>query len=233
MFWLALNMGLVGSLHCIGMCGPLSILGLSGKTHSSKFGILADTMLYQLGRTLSYSMLGFIFGIIGTSFAIAGMQKVVSIVFGLALVILAVTASNWLNKLEGLSFLRRWNNFILNSLHHYLSKMGGKNIAVVGMLNGLIPCGLVYFALATSMALDKISDSILFMFVFGLGTMPLMAAVTWFGLGFRQKIKFSYQKLLPILAFSTGLILLWRGFEIKVPENLALLLSMQHPEMCH
>lgn len=233
MFWLALNMGLVGSLHCIGMCGPLSILGLSGKKNSSRVGILADTIFYQLGRTLSYSMLGLIFGIIGSSFAIAGMQKIVSIFFGLALVILAVTASNWLNKLEGLAFLRRWNNFIMNSLHHYLSKMGGKNIGVVGILNGLIPCGLVYFALATSMALDKISDSILFMFVFGLGTIPLMAAVTWFGLGFRQKIKFSYQKLLPILAFSTGLILLWRGFEIKVPENLALLLSMQNPEMCH
>ena len=233
MIWLALNMGLIGSLHCIGMCGPLSILGVSGRNHSSKIGILADTIIYQLGRIASYAFLGLIFGLIGSSFAVVGMQKIVSIVFGVAMVILAITASNWLNKLERFTFLRRWNTLVMDVMQHYLGKMGGRNVGVIGLLNGLIPCGLVYFAFATSMAQDNVGESILFMTIFGLGTTPLMVAMTWFGLGWRQKIKFSYQKLLPILAFSTGLILLWRGFEIKVPENLTLLLSMKDPVMCH
>lgn len=233
MVWIALNMGILGSLHCIGMCGPLSMMSLASRKNPGKLYLFSNALIYQLGRTMSYMMLGLVIGLIGTTFAIAGVQKLLSVLLGVFLIFIALSVSKWFSRLEQLTFFKEWNAYIMSLLGKYMAATQDKSIAVLGLLNGLIPCGLVYFALATAVAMPSIQDSIIFMMFFGLGTTPLMLAFSIFGNGLRLKFKLSYAKLLPIIAIFTGAILIWRGLELQVPENLQLLLSMKHPQMCH
>lgn len=233
MFWLALNMGILGSLHCIGMCGPLSLMHIAGKKNSSNFSLYTHALSYQMGRSLSYAMLGLIFGLVGSAFAWVGLQKVISVSLGIALILLAIFSSARLAKIESLGVFKTWNRWLMGLMQKYGGQWGNKNSWIAGSINGLVPCGLVYFALASSMATENALEGAIFMWIFGMGTLPAMAAFTILGNRLRNKIKLSYQYILPVLAICSGVILIWRGLEINVPENLSLLLSMKDPEMCH
>lgn len=210
--WSALAIGFLGSFHCIGMCGPIA-LALPGK--SAPTGMLIfGRLLYNLGRVVTYSILGIIFGFIGQSIALAGFQQSVSIILGAAIVI---------GALSQFSFLASWKKKIgLGKLFNRLEKVmlsqfkkGGTNtLFTIGLLNGLLPCGFVYVGLAGSVTTGSIIEGSLFMALFGLGTLPAMMAMSlapgFISLNWRQRIN----NIIPYLAAAFGIYLIYRGIVI-------------------
>ncbi|RLD26344.1 MAG: sulfite exporter TauE/SafE family protein [Bacteroidetes bacterium] len=209
-----LTIGLVGSLHCIGMCGPIALaLPLKGKSNLHRvFGLL----LYNFGRIITYGLFGTLFGIMGKSFHLAGIQRQVSVFLGVLIIVglLVPYILKKQNKLTGLWYKIFGN---LYSEMSVLLKNGSLwSLFVIGFLNGFLPCGLVYLAIAGAIAQPEIIDGTLFMVMFGLGTMPAMFAVGWaskyISLGLRNAVK----RATPYLVGFFGLLLIFRGLNLGV-----------------
>ena len=209
-----LTIGLVGSLHCIGMCGPIALaLPLKGKGNLQRaLGLL----LYNSGRILTYALFGTLFGLLGKSFHLAGLQRQVSVFLG-AMIIIGLLVPYILkkqNKLTGLWYKIFGN---LYSEMSVLLKNGSFwSLFVIGFLNGFLPCGLVYLAIAGAIAQPEIIDGTIFMVMFGLGTIPAMFAVGWaskyISLGLRNAVK----RATPYLVGFFGLLLIFRGLNLGV-----------------
>ncbi len=223
--WTALLLGLAGSLHCAGMCGPLAIAlpGLGAAGWRFALGRLA----YNLGRIATYSVLGIVFGLLGRTLLLAGVQRWVSI--GLGLVLLAGLLSSrqlgvWRPVLALVGFLRDGMGGLLR--RHSLLSMAG-----LGLLNGLLPCGMVYVAGAGAVMAGGLLSSVEYMVVFGLGTLPLMLALSLSGrlvpLGFRLQLR----KAIPASVFLLATLLLLRGLGLGIPY-VSPDLSTPHPSCC-
>ena len=209
---LAFFTGLFGSLHCVGMCGPLA-LGVPSK--SSSFGlILFDKLSYNIGRIVSYSFLGLIIGFIGNQLWLAGMQQGLSIISGVLIVLAALSR---LSKIylphfkTSLGFLK-----IFNKLFSYALKEKAAHF-YIGILNGFLPCGFVYLALAGALQAESIFGSVAFMFWFGLGTVPLML-LAMLGSGFLQPaFRRKLNKAVPVFMLLMGLWFVARGMNLDIP----------------
>lgn len=218
--WLGgLALGFFGSLHCVGMCGPL-VLALPGKSARwRKFFTLR--LLYNAGRILSYSWIGFLVGFFGSQLSLAGWQTQLSLIAGVLLLLLSLGQlfgkSIPLSNLPG-RFLGR---FLGDSL--YKATPGGQ--LLTGILNGFLPCGMVYLALAGALYLQNPLDSAVFMAAFGLGTLPAMLAVALVGRQLLGKWRLFFTRLSPVLGLAFGLLLLLRGLSLDIPY-----LSPQLPE---
>lgn len=205
----ALLLGLLGSLHCVGMCGPLAI-AIASK------GIAPGRLVYNAGRILTYMLLGLVFGLAGGAARLAGMQQGLSIAAGIFILLWAV-----------LPFLR--NRFESSRIVTALSSSVGKLITPllrrnallsqfgVGVLNGLLPCGFVYVALAAALAQPSIPASVGFMGVFGLGTFPAMFLVTFAPALFGRSSRTSLRRLVPVGTALVALLLILRGLSLGVP----------------
>jgi len=219
----ALLLGLAGSLHCVGMCGPL-LLALPLDA-AGKWQVLRQMLVYHSGRILTYAALGVLFGLLGKGLAVVGFQKILSIgagVFMLGMAFMAWRFERLVTALPGFgAFTQRVKSGIGAQLRH---NPNGSMFSI-GLLNGLLPCGMVYAALAGAIATIGGPEGGLFMAVFGLGTLPLLLMVSMLGRPFsvsiRKKIKFAQ----PILLGVVGLLLLQRGlnldlslFESAVPK---------------
>lgn len=219
----ALLLGLAGSLHCVGMCGPL-LLALP-LTASDRLAAVRQMLIYHAGRILMYAALGLLLGLLGKGLMLAGFQKILSIgaaivMFGMAF---ASVRMEWLiGALPGFGqFTRR----VQQAIGQRLRDGSVSGTFSVGMLNGLLPCGMVYAALAGAISTAEGANGSLFMVAFGLGTLPLLLGAHWLGSQFRQSVRFRLKKLQPILLVLVGLLLLQRGlhldlslFESAVPK---------------
>ncbi len=142
MLWTALVLGFLGSFHCIGMCGPIA-LAVGGKSGQP---FLWNKIIYNLGRSLTYSLLGLVIGSIGFSLSLAGVQQGVSIAMGLMVVLLSVSykkADKFLT-IPAFSGIVVW---IKSRLTKYLRNGSKLAFFSTGLVNGLLPCGMVYMAL--------------------------------------------------------------------------------------
>ena len=210
----AFTIGLLGSFHCVGMCGPLALsLPLNSDSFWSKF---SGSLLYNAGRIVTYSVFGLVFGAIGKSVALFGYQQWLSVLLGVLIIFFIILPKRIavFNK----------NNVVLHFMEKLRASLGQlffkKNYASlfsIGLLNGLLPCGLVYMAAAGAVATGDIVNSILFMFFFGLGTLPMMWSVAFFGnyvsLGIRQKIRKAYPYMMMLMAC----LLILRGMGLGIP----------------
>lgn len=229
MIWIALSLGFFGSLHCIGMCGPLAIMACQNQEsapHKSAF-------LYNAGRLLTYTTLGLLFGLIGQLLFIASIQKFVAILSGLILIAAFLMSVNIDTKIGQSAPGKFINKNIQRLFSFYTSRPGGKSVFIFGLLNGLLPCGLVYLALAGALASETISGAMLFMLFFGLGTVPSMVGLlSGFGLlkgGMRRKVT----RILPMVSFVFGLFLIYRGVFVDMPLELDFWQAMKNPVLCH
>jgi len=215
-FEIGFLMGLLGSVHCIGMCGPLVLaLPMAQKTSLEKWGVL---FLYHFGKISSYSLLGVLFGLFGSQLPLFGVQENISIFIG-ALMLIYVGYVFMLKPKRKLGFLQ------FDLLYSSITKQLGilfkhKNklaFYLIGFLNGLLPCGMVYLALTSALAIQNIFYGGWLMAFFGLGTMPALIIVAlggqFFGIKFRQQI----QNLLPVFIFSMGVLLILRGLNLGIP----------------
>jgi sulfite exporter TauE/SafE len=153
--YLAFFMGLLGSIHCAVMCGPLLLAVQAGQQITWKTTI--NKLLYQSGRILTYGLLGLLLGLIGNVASIQGWQQGFSLVtgiilFGIGLFYMFGKSSSKLASIQTKAiqpfarFMSKW-----------LYRPGGSFVA--GILNGILPCGMVYMALASAVNADSLSNS--------------------------------------------------------------------------
>jgi uncharacterized protein len=211
----AFTMGLLGSFHCVGMCGPLALsLPLNSNSGWSKF---SGALLYNTGRIVTYSMFGLVFGAIGKSVALFGYQQWLSIILGVLILVFIILPKR-VASMNSRNFVTAFFERIRSSLGQLFFKKSQSSLFAIGLLNGLLPCGLVYMAAAGAVATGDIPRSVLFMFFFGLGTLPIMWSIAFFGnyvsIGIRQKIR----KLYPYMMTLMACLLILRGMGLGIPN---------------
>lgn len=209
---IAFFIGLFGSVHCIGMCGPLAFA--IPVNHSGFWLLLWDKLVYNLGRTISYATLGLITGLIGKQLWLSGLQQGVSIISGI-LILLAAGSRLWKLKIRKESsgdwLLKPFNAMLTYALQHRAGHL------VIGLLNGFLPCGFVYLALIGAVNTSSVGASVQYMIWFGLGTLPLMLAVT-VGSGFiNQGIRRKMNRMVPYFMLCLGAWFLLRGLALDIP----------------
>jgi len=201
----ALLMGLTGSLHCIWMCGPLVI----GAT-STQPAVLINKTLYNGGRIFTYSILGALAGTAGLMVNLAGWSKVLSITLGVGLIVLAFAGITQF-AVPGFSQLLKTIHTRLKHLFGiFLNQRTKSGMVLMGMLNGLLPCGLTYIALAYTLTLDPVSG-FLFMMIFGIATLPAMLGLTALLHGRLSMLRVDVKKVTVSVMIISGILLLTRA----------------------
>ena len=207
----AFLLGLAGSLHCAGMCGPLA-LALPGSGNSAS-SFVFGRVAYNLGRIVTYSLLGAVFGLIGRTFLLAGFQRWLSIGLGLAL-LLGLFGSRKLGLWAPVTFLVER---LKRRMSFWLRRRSLVSLGVLGLFNGLLPCGLVYVAGAGAAATGGVFAGIKYMAVFGAGTVPMLLAISLFGKLIPVAIRLQWRKAIPLSVFLLALLLIMRGMSLGIP----------------
>jgi len=211
----ALVLGLMGSFHCAGMCGPIAIaLPLHGNTIPQK--ILGGT-LYNIGRTITYGIMGAIFGLLGQGLHLLGFQQKVSVLMGAVMIISVLFPALFRNQYR---LDKSWLSFV-GKLKKTIGKMFAirsfQSLFFIGMLNGLLPCGLVYMAIAGAIGTGGVVEGSLYMILFGLGTIPMLLAISLAGNVMSLAVRKSINKLIPILVVVVGVLFILRGLSLGIP----------------
>lgn len=207
-------LGAAGSLHCAGMCGPL-VMALPVQ-HFSKQRRLAAILLNQTGRVTTYSLLGLLLGLAGRRIYLAGLQQGFSILTG-ALIVILVLSYRFSKRPRRPGLFSVFYNLIQTTIIRLLRSDRMINYYMLGVANGLLPCGMVYMAIAGSLTADTVAHSVLFMAGFGIGTLPAMVSVTYFGQFFKLSIRNQFKKALPVIAALMGVLLILRGLNLGIP----------------
>jgi len=215
MLWTALVLGLAGSFHCIGMCGPIAFV--LPVDRSSKVKLFSQIFLYHFGRLLSYSIIGLLFGFIGKGLYLAGFQQRLSILVGVIMIVLIIIPVSILNKFSFSKPLYKIISIVKQKLGIYLNKKSNKALFSIGFFNGFLPCGLVYMALIGSISTGNAFQGSLYMTLFGLGTIPLMTAAVLLGNFVNLSIRARIQKAIPIFVVIIGLLFILRGLGLGIP----------------
>jgi len=193
-------LGLLGSFHCLGMCGPLALAIPSNNP--------ARAFFYHLGRVMTYSILGLISGVMGDFLRIAGFQQWMSILSGVLILIIV-----WLPT--------RYFSFLSSPVYRWIGDASGnKRISMMllsGMANGLLPCGLVYVAMAGSLSTDSDMESALYMATFGLGTLPMLLLLAFAGKVLPISSRSFFRKSIPYAASLVACLLMVRGMNLGIP----------------
>lgn len=207
-------LGTVSSFHCVGMCGPiaLSLPVHYLPTKQKAFGIF----LYNTGRVSVYALLGLLFGFVGRQVYLGGLQKGFSIVLGsLLLVILLQSLFN--KKLFSDKWLQKPTRKLQGFMMKYMQQKKLYGLFLLGAANGLLPCGMVYFAITGAMAAGSVTGGVLFMAAFGAGTFPAMFALTFFGSMISLQARNMMKKAVPFVMLTMGVLLILRGLSLNIP----------------
>ncbi len=208
-----LSIGILGSFHCVGMCGPLALaLPVHKFSDLKKY---SSILLYNFGRAFSYAIMGLVFGIICQSFSFFKLQQYLSIFSGSF--ILLVLILSYFGKAES-SWLAPFTIKIKNKLSGYLkAEKTPFSFLSIGIINGFLPCGLVYIAIATSIATGSILKSALLMFAFGMGTLPIMSLTMYFGKYISLSFRSVLTKMTPYIISCVAVLLILRGLNLGIP----------------
>lgn len=209
-------MGLAGSFHCIAMCGPL-VAGLHNQASGSMFKAFSGRLIYNSGRIFSYTLIGLLFGALGQVISIFAYQQTISVLAGVLLLIWAISSLgiiklNFENKLS-----RSWPKVasaIYGRLKNYpkpVARFGA------GMVNGFLPCGLVYVAATASVHAGEIGYSMLYMLFFGLGTLPAMLGISVLINSLKMQWRQYFNKAVPYFTMLIAVLFIVRGLALDIP----------------
>jgi len=213
--WTAFIIGLAGSLHCIGMCGPIAIaLPLRDE---SKLRLLIGRILYNSGRIITYAILGLIFGFIGAGFFIGGYQQSLSIALGILMLLTLFLPSKYASYLTGAKLHEKMTGKIRGLWRKLMQNNSIGAMFLIGLLNGFLPCGLVYIAIAGSVSTGTALGGALYMAVFGIGTFPVMLAMSLVGQVLSFNMKSKLRKLLPVGVAILAVLFILRGMSLGIP----------------
>jgi uncharacterized protein len=211
----ALVLGLMGSFHCAGMCGPIAIaLPLHGNTIPQK---IFGGALYNIGRTVTYGIMGAIFGFLGQGVEMLGFQQKISVIMGALMIISVLFPALFKNQY---SMDKSWFSFVgklKKSIGKMFSIRSFSSLFLIGLLNGLLPCGLVYMAIAGAIETGEIVLGSFYMILFGLGTIPMMLSISLAGNVMSLAIRNKINKLIPVLVVVVGVFFILRGLSLGIP----------------
>jgi uncharacterized protein len=220
--WTGFLFGLLGSAHCAGMCGPLAV-ALPGSDRRG-LPLITGRVLYNAGRTLTYMLMGVAAGLLGLGAALAGYQGGLSIFAGALILLMLIFRGRFFSTGTVFRSVQ-----IRNLFGRLMKSPGHSSLFSLGLLNGFLPCGLVYLALAGSAAAGSLTGSVLYMGLFGLGTIPVMLALSlapgWLSPAARRRMS----KLIPPGAAIIAVLLILRGLSLGIP----FLSPDLGGEMCH
>ena len=213
----AFLIGLAGSVHCVGMCGPLA-LAIPAAGNSTGYSLLFRSIAYQSSRIIGYGVLGLVVGILSQSMQFTGLQPYFSILSGIFLLFLG-----FFGIIPDVNSFSRYpviHNLQLK-IHRIMAKAMSNNHFstpfVLGFMNALLPCGMIYIALGTGLSSGNISKASLYLMSFGLGTLPLMFMVSLFGQFMSLQMRRNWQKAIPFIFMISGIILIYKGMNIDLP----------------
>lgn len=233
MLYTAFIFGLISSLHCIGMCGPIAMMLPVDRTNQAKKTLQIFT--YHLGRLSAYGSIGFIFGLLGKGFSLAGIQQELSIFIGVVMITIVLVP-------EKISMNHNFSKPIFKVISKIKTSLGSQfknksyqSLFTIGLLNGFLPCGMVYVALFGAVAMQSPSLGVLYMVLFGLGTVPMMSSVVYLNFFLTISIRNKIQKIIPYVAVLVGVLFIMRGLGLGIPyvspNNMSLFVQ-QRPN-CH
>ena len=205
----------MGSLHCIGMCGPIAFMLPLDRSNSWKqWGQLG---LYHTGRLLAYGLIGLVFGLVGRGLYLFGFQQKISIAMGVVMIAAVLFPSRISRKWKLLQPLYRVLGGLQAALGNRLKKNSTDAFLSIGFLNGFLPCGLVYIALIGAMALATAEKGGLYMMAFGLGTIPLMSATALLGKMAKGRWLGRIRNWVPVFVVILGILFILRGMGLGIP----------------
>ena len=206
--------GLFGSVHCIGMCGPIAVALPGSREFMNSY--VSGRLLYNIGRTITYTLMGAILGLLGLGVGLAGYQQLLSVLTGAGIILGTLITWNraWIPTGSLFTDLAGWFERLMRPLMRTNSSLG---MLFIGVLNGFLPCGLVYVALAAALAMGSIFGGMSYMALFGLGTLPVMFMMTMSPGFLSRQWHHRLQKAIPWLAVLVGILLILRGLSLGIP----------------
>lgn len=215
MLWSALIFGLLGSFHCVGMCGPIAFMLPVDRSNS--FKKIIQIFTYHAGRILAYALIGLVFGFVGKSLYLFGLQQQLSIAIGIIMIVAILLPIKVFNKHNFSKPIYKVIGKIKSQLGEALKRKTADTFFTIGFLNGFLPCGLVYMAVFASLGMQSASIGSLYMILFGLGTIPLMTAAVYLGKFLNTSLKQRIQKAIPVFVIIIGLLFIIRGLGLGIP----------------
>ncbi|HHG85802.1 MAG TPA: sulfite exporter TauE/SafE family protein [Bacteroidetes bacterium] len=214
MVWTAFIIGLLGSLHCVGMCGPIALaLPVRG---AKRWAYLWGRVLYNLGRIVTYSIMGGIVAMLGVGAKLFEMQQTFSIIMG-ALLVLWALGEMGLKWLPRPRLMDRMSAYVRAGLSRRFTNGHPSSLFVIGLLNGLLPCGFVYTGLFLAALTAHPAQGALAMALFGMGTFPVMFFLSfsakWVTAGLRSRLN----RAMPVIMVVFGLLFIIRGMSLGIP----------------
>jgi uncharacterized protein len=232
----AFTIGLIGSLHCAGMCGPIAIgLPLAKENWLKK---LFGGLQYNFGRIITYGIRGALFGLLGRGSQLAGLQQWASIVIGIIMILSVLFPFIFREKIKIDTLFSGYSDRLTAGFRKLFRNESMFSLFFIGLLNGLLPCGLVYVAIAGAINTHDVVMGIAFMMLFGLGTTPMLLGISIMGNILRQGLKRKFSKVIPAFIVILGLIFILRGMSLGIPyispktEKLEVKTEMKVGEPC-
>jgi len=210
-----LTIGIVGSLHCMGMCGPI-VVALPLKNQNT-FTKILGAVLYNSGRVATYGMLGVLFGLLGKGIHMAGFQRWTSIILGVAMIISVLFPFIFREKITVGNLLAGAASRLIVRLKKLFASRSYHSLILIGLLNGLLPCGLVYVAIAGAINTGSVISGSLFMILFGVGTIPLLLLASLASDAIGQRVRSKMQRAVPYFVFFLGVLFVLRGMSLGIP----------------
>ncbi|MAM30596.1 MAG: hypothetical protein CMC13_16395 [Flavobacteriaceae bacterium] len=211
----ALIFGLLGSFHCVGMCGPIAFLLPVDRNNPVKR--VLQIASYHAGRLFTYATIGLLFGFLGSRLQLFGIQQQLSIAIGVLMILAILLPNRMVSTYLGTQFLYKWVGKLKSALGNALKGKSIDRFFTIGFLNGLLPCGLVYMALFGSVAAGGAWEGGLYMVFFGLGTIPLMTTATYLGNFLKAGLRQRLLKAIPVVVVIVGMLFVLRGLGLGIP----------------
>lgn len=233
MLYSAFIFGLISSFHCIGMCGPIAMMLPVERNNQAKK--VTQIITYHIGRLSAYATIGFVFGLLGKGFFLAGIQQNLSIFIGIAMILVVLIPEKVFAKYNFSKPVFKLISKIKTALGSQFRNKSYKSLFTIGLLNGFLPCGMVYVALFGAIAMQSESLGVLYMILFGLGTVPMMSSIVYINSFLTVPIRNKIQKVIPYVAVLIGCLFILRGLGLGIPyispSNMSLF--VQENPNCH
>ena len=233
MLYSAFIFGLISSFHCVGMCGPIAMMLPVDRNNEAKK--VTQIITYHIGKLTAYGILGLVFGLLGRSFYLAGMQQQLSIIVGVLMIVVALVPEKIFAKYNFSKPIYKVITKVKSNLGQQFKNKSYKSLFTIGLLNGFLPCGMVYVAIFGAIAMQSVSLGVLYMILFGIGTIPMLTAVIYVSNLLSFSFRGTLQKMIPVVAVVIGMLFILRGLGLDIPylspSNMSLF--VQSEANCH